>query len=143
MQLINKCPCCGEKITFFQMYKMWNSASKRNEEFLYCPFCKKKIGTMSVYERYGLFGALPLFGMPLVYDESATVYLMAGIILLYVSLLFYLLYRLIPLNCIGDLEPLKEERQDTDEKHDLLAVIIIALIFFVSIFAVFQPLFQK
>ena len=98
---------------------------------------------MSVYERYGLFGALPLFGMPLVYDESATVYIMAGITLLYVSLLFYLLYRLIPLNCIRDSESQGEEKQDTDEKHNLLVVIIIALIFFVSIFAVFQPLFQK
>jgi len=145
MQLENSCPCCKEKITFKEMFKLWSIYSKTEDKLMYCQFCNNEIGNLSDYERYGLFGSLPLFAMPIVYDDSVTAYIMAGIILFYIIFLFYFLYRLVPLKCLGhdkfNIE--REVKKSTDEKNNLFAVLIITIIFFISIFAVFSPLFHK
>jgi multisubunit Na+/H+ antiporter MnhB subunit len=78
-----------------------------------------------------------------VYDDGITAYIMAGVVLAYTAILFYILYRLIPLKCIEGEQPKEtEEQKSADDKNELLGVIIISIVFFVSIFAMFAPLFH-
>lgn len=144
MQLENCCPCCRERITFNEMFKLWSISSKTDDKRMHCPFCNKVIGNISDYERYGLLGALPLFAIPLFYQDSSTAYYMAGAILFYTIVLFYFLYRLVPLKCLDNNETNSTDviEEKLDEKHKLLTVLIISILFFISIFAVFLPLFQ-
>jgi len=145
MQLTQHCPCCQANIGLKTMFHLWSEASKKEEKTIYCSSCSKPIGNIADYERYGLAGALPLFAAPIAYDSATSAYVMAGVILAYTFVLFYLLYRVVPLRCIETSEAKTNDKKDIeeDEKNNLIAAIIISVVFFVSIFALFAPLFSK
>lgn len=125
---------------------MWRDASKNNKKNLQCPFCDQNVGDMTVYEKYGLLGSVPLFGLPLVYENMQTAYIMFFVVMGYMTVLFYGLYILVPFNCRKSSLPIdkqKEKFNDEDEKNNLVAVLLIIFVFFVSIFAIFMPLFSR
>ena len=143
MQLKQKftqqCPCCNEKIIFKGMFKAWSSASKNDDKLVRCPKCHKPIQKLALYEKYGLSGALPLFAIPLVFESQYIAYLVGLFSLLYGIFLFWMLYILVPLECIDEnnQKDVIERASDQEEKYTQYAIIIITLVFFLSIFSMF------
>ena len=101
MQLIQQCPCCNEKITFKELFNAWSLSSKNNK-LVKCKKCQKTIQALAIYEKYGLIGSLPLFAVPMVFENTSTGYIVGLLSLIYGLLLFWMLYILIPLKCLDE-----------------------------------------
>jgi len=100
-KLTQQCPCCNEKITFKELFKAWSISSKSNK-LVTCKKCQKPIQKLAIYEKYGLIGALPLFAVPMVFENPSSGYIVGLLSLIYGLLLFSMLYILIPLKCLDE-----------------------------------------
>ncbi len=138
MILFRKCPCCHKHISFKELFSAWMVASKNSDKLVRCPHCRQAVQELAIYEKYGLLGALPLFGVPLVYSSPYIGYIVGFGSLIYTFLLFWLLYMKIPLVCRGEYSP-KEVQKETekDSRINRYIVGIIAIVFFVSIVSMF------
>ncbi len=138
MQLTQKCPCCHKRISFRELFSAWTLASKNSDKLVRCPQCQQVVQELAIYEKYGLLGALPLFGVPLVYSSPYIGYIVGFGSLMYIFLLFWFLYMKIPLVCQGEYSP-KELQKGTekDSRINHYVVGIIAIVFFVSIISMF------
>ena len=138
MKFLKQCPCCHKKISFKELFSAWMLASKKSDKLVRCSHCLQPIQKLSVYENYGLFGALPLFGVPLVYSNLTVEYFMVLGSVVYTFLLFWLLYIKIPLICQNQYG-LKDISKETkkDSRIEQYIVAIIAVVFFISIISMF------
>jgi len=138
MQLGNKvsqqCPCCHTKISFKELFSAWAMASKNDDKLVRCPHCQQIVQELAIYEKYGLLGGLPLFGVPLVFSSPYIGYIVGLSSLVYIFLLFWLLYIKIPLVCQSEYSPKKVQKEiEKDSRTNQYVIGIIAIVFFVSI----------
>ena len=100
-KLTQQCPCCNEKITFKELFKAWSLSSKNNK-LVKCEKCQKPIQELAIYEKHGLIGALPLFAVPMIFENPSNGYIVGLLSLIYGLLLFWMLYILIHLKCLDE-----------------------------------------
>jgi hypothetical protein len=143
-KLTQKCPCCGEEIKFKELFKAWSLASKNDDKLVRCQSCHKPIQELAICEKYGLIGALPLFGVPFVFESQYIGYVVGLVSLIYGLLLFWVLYLWVPLKCIDQHEQNSsiEHASSEDEKITQYVVVVIAIVFFLSIFSMFYSFSQ-
>ena len=138
MQLIQTCPCCHKHISFKELFLSWSSASKSDNKLIKCPYCKRPIQKLGVYEKHGMMAMIPLFALPWIYS-SYPIGLWVGVAaLLYGLLVFWLLYSWVPLICLE--QSLKEEiKKDSSDDSVIVNLLIgvVVIVFFVSIVSMF------
>ena len=131
-----QCPCCQAKISFKELFLAWITASKNDDKLVRCPHCQQTVQELAIYEKYGLFGGLPLFGVPLIFTSPYVGYMVGLGSLVYMFLLFWLLYIKIILVCEGEYSQ-KEAQKEKDSRINQYVVGIITIVFFVSIISMF------
>jgi len=140
MRLKQTCPCCGKTITFKAMFSAWSQASKHGDKRVRCPYCTGNIQNIATYEKYAFFWALPLFGIPMIYQNNYLGYIVGIFSVLYMFVIFWGLYLKVPLICLNENnDMLSEGKHNTPRnskiKYYLLGIIIV--LFFISIVSMF------
>jgi len=138
MILFRRCPCCHKHISFKKLFLSWSSASKSDNKLIKCPYCKRPIQKLGVYEKHGMVAMIPLFALPWIYS-SYSIGLWVGVAaLLYGLLVFWLLYSRVPLICLEQ-SLKKETKKDSSDDSVIVNLLIgvVVIVFFVSIIGMF------